>query len=68
GAATVLREVIHGPLSPAEQAKLERRLEPARKVLGEAVAVVAWAEGRDMSLEQAIRYALQYLEEPRVLG
>ena len=35
GAASSLREAINAPLSAPEQEKLQRRLEPARRMLGE---------------------------------
>jgi predicted ATPase len=58
GAASALREEIGAPLSPAEQTKLERTLEPARQALTEVMQEQAWAEGRALSLEEAIEYAL----------
>ncbi len=58
GAAATLREAIHAPLSPADQVKLERALEPARRALGEANQATAQAEGQAMGLEQAVDYAL----------
>lgn len=58
GAASALREEIGSPLSPAEQTKLEHTLEPARQALSEAMQEQAWAEGRALSLEEAIDYAL----------
>jgi len=59
GAAMVLREAIGARLPPAEQERLEGMLESARQSLGEAAAAAAMAEGRAMSLEQAIEYAFQ---------
>ncbi len=59
GAAMVLREAIGARLPPAEQERLEGMLESARQPLGEAAAAAAMAEGRAMSLEQAIEYAFQ---------
>jgi adenylate cyclase len=59
GAAEVVREAIGAPLSPAEHDKLRPMLEPARQALGETAAASAIAEGRAMSMEQAIDYALQ---------
>jgi predicted ATPase/class 3 adenylate cyclase len=59
GAAAVLRETINAPLPPADKDKLEQILVPARQVLGESNAAMATAEGRAMSLEQAIDYAFQ---------
>jgi predicted ATPase/class 3 adenylate cyclase len=59
GAAQALREALQAPRPPAEQAKLERLLAPAHQTLGETAAAAAIAEGRAMSLEQAIDYAFQ---------
>ncbi len=59
GAAQILRETIQAPRPPADQAKLESLLEPARQALGETTSAVAVAEGRAMSLEEAIEYAFQ---------
>ena len=58
GAAEALREAIGAPLSPDEQEKLRPMLEAARQALGEAVAAAMVAEGRAMTLEQAITEAL----------
>ena len=57
GAAATLRAAIPSPLSPAEQAALEQRLEPARAALG-AAADTLLAEGRAFTLAQAIACAL----------
>jgi adenylate cyclase len=59
GAATALREAINAPLPSAEQTKLERMLEPVRQSLGEAAAAALTAEGKALSMEQAIDEALQ---------
>ena len=61
GAAEGLREDIGAPIPPADQAILDRLLEPARLALGAAVTASAMAEGRAMSLEEAIEYALQIM-------
>lgn len=57
GAAEALREETGAPLSPAAQEKIEAMLETARQALAEPAAAVD--EGRAMSLEQAIDYALE---------
>ncbi len=62
GAAAALREAISTPLSPAEQARLDRWLEPTRQALSEEAQKAAWEEGRAMTMEQAITYALK--DEP----
>ncbi len=59
GAAEALREVIGSPRPPNEREEYERGLATVREALGEEVFSAAWAEGRAMSLEQAIEYALQ---------
>ncbi|HSH79246.1 MAG TPA: tetratricopeptide repeat protein [Herpetosiphonaceae bacterium] len=58
GAAAALRENINMPLAPYEQARLDRRLAPARAQLDPAAWEMAAAEGRAMTLEQAVAYAL----------
>ena len=59
GAAAALRETIGAPLPPTEQEEFERHLEMARQTLDEEAAAKALANGRAMTLEQAIEYALQ---------
>jgi tetratricopeptide (TPR) repeat protein len=59
GAAEGLREEIGAPRSPSEQDKLQPILEPACEALGEAATEENLAEGRGMSLEQAMDYALR---------
>jgi predicted ATPase len=60
GASERLREEIGSSLTrlPDEQAVYVRHLEEARQSLGEERLTEAWAEGRAMTLEQAIEYAL----------
>jgi hypothetical protein len=59
-AADALREAAHMHLPPATRAssKYDNDLARARAQLGEALFTAAWAEGRAMSVEQAIVYAL----------
>jgi tetratricopeptide (TPR) repeat protein len=59
GAAEALREVIGEPLAPAYRAAHERDVAAVRALLGDATFEAAWAEGRSMTLEQAIAYALE---------
>ena len=54
GAAAALRQNIGTPLTPAEQAKLEAILDPARRALDNAASATAWLEGWDMPLEKAV--------------
>jgi len=58
GAAAALRQVLGAPLPPAEQAKLERSLEPARQALANTAAAAVWMEGWAMPLEKALGDAL----------
>lgn len=58
GASEALREVIGIPLRPVERAPYEREVSVARAQLAEQVFAAAWAEGRAMTMEQAIAYAL----------
>jgi predicted ATPase/serine/threonine protein kinase len=58
GAAAALRQKIGAPLTPAEQAKLEAVLEPARQALTNAVGTTAWLEGWALPVEKAIEEVL----------
>jgi tetratricopeptide (TPR) repeat protein len=58
GAAAALREKLGAPLPRAEQARLERSLEPARETLPDRDGATAWMEGWAMPLEKAIEIAL----------
>ena len=58
GTAEALREAIHTPLPPNEREQYDRDLAAVREALGEAAFAAAWAEGRRMSMEQVIEYAL----------
>jgi DNA-binding NarL/FixJ family response regulator len=58
GAAEALREAVGGQHMPEEAALREPYLAAARSRLDEAAWDKAWAEGRAMSMEQAIDYAL----------
>jgi predicted ATPase len=57
GAAAALRQNIGAPLTPAEQAKLEALLDPARQALATSGAT-AWSEGWAMPVERAIEEVL----------
>jgi len=54
GAAAALRESIGAPLTPTEQSKLERTLEPSRRGLATAASRTAWLEGWVMPVEKVI--------------
>jgi predicted ATPase/DNA-binding CsgD family transcriptional regulator/transcriptional regulator with XRE-family HTH domain len=58
GAAEARFEAAHGELFPAHRSEMERDIAAARAQLDAATWEAAWAEGRAMSLEQAIAYAL----------
>jgi DNA-binding NarL/FixJ family response regulator len=51
GLATRLREMLKTPLSPTEQAALDRRLAAVRAELGDQPAAEAWAEGHATALD-----------------
>ena len=59
GASAALRQSIGAPLTPAEQAKLEKGLEPARSGLPTASGRTAWLEGWVMPVEKAIEDVLR---------
>lgn len=58
GFASALRESIGAPLPPAEQARVDRMIAPARETLPASVAATEWDTGRSLKLEQAIELAL----------
>jgi len=57
GAAASLRQALGAPLTPDEQAKLERLLEPARQATTQGAT--AWLDGWVLPLEKAIDEALR---------
>jgi predicted ATPase/DNA-binding winged helix-turn-helix (wHTH) protein len=58
GAAAALRQNIGAPLTPADHAKLEASLHPARQALGSAMGGTAWSEGWALPVEKAIEEVL----------
>jgi predicted ATPase len=54
GAAAALRQRVGAPLIPAEQARLESKLEPARGKLTNTAGLQAWSLGWEMSPEEAV--------------
>jgi predicted ATPase/serine/threonine protein kinase len=54
GAAAALRQNIGAPLTPAEKAKLEASLRPARQALTNTAGATAWLEGWAWPVEKAI--------------
>jgi hypothetical protein len=53
-----LRQNIGAPLTPAEQAKLEAALDPARRALTNEAGTTAWLEGWTMPVEKAVEEVL----------
>jgi hypothetical protein len=51
GTAEALRETIGAPMSPADQAQVERVVAAARAQYDEAMWQAAWNAGRAMSME-----------------
>jgi non-specific serine/threonine protein kinase len=63
GAAEALREAIGSPLTPYERAVHDQAVQAVRTTLGEEGFTATWAEGRALSLEQAISLALEREED-----
>jgi tetratricopeptide (TPR) repeat protein len=59
GAAERLREEIGSPLPPNERDGFDREADQSRTALSEQAFAAAWAEGRAMTMEQAIAYVLR---------
>jgi predicted ATPase/Flp pilus assembly protein TadD len=59
GAADALREITGSPWLPLERRLHEPYLESARSRMDEADWTKAWEEGRTMTLDEAISFALQ---------
>jgi tetratricopeptide (TPR) repeat protein len=57
-AASHLRQLVSAPLPPAEQSKLDQKLLSAWEQLSEPEGKKAWTDGYVMTMENAIRYAL----------
>jgi tetratricopeptide (TPR) repeat protein len=58
GAAAALRQTLGAPLTPGDQIKLERILEPARQALTNAEGSTAWLEGWVLPVGRAVDVAL----------
>ncbi|HZO90449.1 MAG TPA: tetratricopeptide repeat protein [Chthonomonadaceae bacterium] len=65
GAVEGLREGMGAPLAHNERADFDRDREAARSALDETTFSRAWAQGRAMSFEQAVAYALALSERTR---
>ena len=59
GAAEILRETIRIPMTPFERAEYDPEIKSLRANMDETDFVQAWAEGRMLSMEQAITLALE---------
>jgi tetratricopeptide (TPR) repeat protein len=59
GTAQAMRERTNIRVPANEQASRDKVMCACRMALGEAAFAAAWAEGRSMTLEQAIAYALE---------
>ena len=59
GASEALREALRAPMAPNDRAFCEPFIEAARTHTDHAVFTAAWAEGRKLSLDQAVEYALE---------
>jgi tetratricopeptide (TPR) repeat protein len=59
GAAEILRENPNLPMNPMEQLEYEREVRDLRANMDAATFAKAWAEGRALSMEQAIAFALE---------
>jgi len=58
-AASALRTAIGAPLPPYRREEIERELALVRTAIGEDAFAAAWEEGRAMSLDEAVGYALE---------
>src|SRR5262249_10332795 len=58
GAVDALRESIGAPLSPRGREQQDREIAQARLALGADAFAAAWEEGRGLTWEQAVSYAL----------
>ena len=56
-AASALRQALGSPLSPAEQARLDHYLEPARRALPEAEQAIIVRQGSALGFEDAVALA-----------
>ena len=61
GVAASLRQNLGAPLTPGEQVKLERGLEPARQALSSAAGATLWLEGWVLPLGKAVEEAMTQL-------
>jgi non-specific serine/threonine protein kinase len=58
GAAEALRQAIGVPLPPSDRAEYDRSLAALRSGLGEEVFAKVWGEGRRMTMEEIVEWAV----------
>jgi len=58
-AADALRQILGTVLSPYWRQEMDRRLQPAQRLLGDAMYESIWNEGRLMGMNDAVTYALE---------
>jgi predicted ATPase/class 3 adenylate cyclase/DNA-binding CsgD family transcriptional regulator len=58
-AAATIREALGGPGSPTRRTRLQQVLTAAQQTLTEADYAAAWEQGRSLSVERAVGYALE---------
>jgi hypothetical protein len=63
GAVEALREKIGSPLPPNEREEYDHMVASVRAETSVDACTAAWSDGRAMTLEQAIEYALQDTDE-----
>ncbi len=59
GAAERVREEVGLGISPSQRADYDQNVDGARAGLGDQAFAAGWAEGRAMTMAQAIEYALR---------
>jgi predicted ATPase/DNA-binding XRE family transcriptional regulator len=59
GAAEALREISNSLMTPQEQIEYDQQLAGLRAGMDEAVFTQLWAEGRAMTMDQAIAFAME---------
>jgi tetratricopeptide (TPR) repeat protein len=62
GAAEALREAVGMPLGPEQRAGHDQALQAMRAALGVEAFAAAWAEGRALSLDEAVALALGHAQ------
>jgi non-specific serine/threonine protein kinase len=62
GAAEAQRETVGHRFEPVDQASHDQGVAPTRAALEDTAFAAAWGEGRAMTMEQAIEYALEWVE------